>query len=61
MPDCETETVVVKYWLDAEINGVTGLQRSGPFNTRATAEAALNVLLSRSNVNKATIVKEAVT
>lgn len=60
MEETETITVSVRYHVDAEIDGVSGSQRSGPFGSKAAAESAANVLLSRANVRKATIVREVI-
>lgn len=60
MQECEAETVtvLVDYYVDAEIEGVSGAQRFGPVHSCGAAEALLTTLASRSNVNKATLVKE---
>ncbi len=62
MAECEVETVTVavNYYVDAEIDGITGAQRFGPVHSCGAAENLLLALSARSNVNKATLVKETV-
>lgn len=57
---CETETVTlsVTYYVDAEIDGVTGPQRFGPVCARDKAEQLLVTLAARENVTKATLIRE---
>ena len=57
MDETETITLPVKYFVDAEIDEVTGPQRFGPL-PKEKAENLLAVLAGRQNVTKATLVRE---
>lgn len=57
---CETETVTVpvNYFVDAEIEGVSGAQRFGPVHSCEAGQNLLLTIAARANVIKATLVKE---
>jgi hypothetical protein len=56
---CETETVPVIYYVEAEFDDQSGASRFGPISSRAKAEDLLLTLASRVDCKKATLVKEA--
>lgn len=62
MPDCcpesETVTVAVHYFIDCDVEGVSGAQSFGPVYNLGEAYRLLNTLSARANVKKATLRKE---
>lgn len=52
---CETVTLDVKYWVEVETSTTN---RFGPATSQAQADALLLVLAARSDVKKATIIRE---
>lgn len=60
--ECESETVTlnVQYFVDAEIDGVSGAQAFGPVYCKSDGVVLLNTIAARSNVKKATLRKETV-
>lgn len=58
MPECETVTVTVTYYIDVEFDDVSGVQRFGPVSGSAAADTLLTALASRGDVKKATRVRE---
>lgn len=56
---CETETVPVVFYVDAEFDDQSGVSRFGPLSTRSKAEDVLQTLSSRTDCKKATLIKEA--
>jgi cytochrome c oxidase assembly protein Cox11 len=57
-PETETVTVPVVYFIDADVEGLSGSQAFGPVYSLSEAYALLRTLSGRSNVNKATLRKE---
>ena len=57
---CEVETVPVQYFVDAEFDDVSGVQRFGPVSNRTAADTLLTTLASRTDCKKATRIQEAI-
>lgn len=55
---CETETVVVEYFIDVEFDDQATPGVFGPISTRDTADAVMVALAGRQDVKKATLRKE---
>lgn len=57
---CETETVVktIVYYVEVERTNQSGSSRFGPVSTKDKGEHLLAVLASRSDITKATLLKE---
>jgi len=56
--ETETITVTATYFVDVEFSNQSGVSRFGPLGSRAKAEDVLQTLASRTDVKKATLVRE---